>query len=724
MAPLKLPIWSCIHGRASSNTPPEVVRLLSQVKFNGKRNSSAFNHVLQFIQNVSNYDFQGIDEGILCRIFTLTFAAKARSWCRTLPVASIHSWDQFVTIFICKFDGYDYEQVCEEIEYLRRFENESVNDFNIRFHLNCLRFKDEDKPTEEESLDWFEYICSLPPIPNPYEINSSFVPSHYNINENPNLDVQINCDEVVSQSLENISNQMQEDNNSNFGERTALESENYSAVNSENQIANQQVQAAIKVNNKIQTAVQISEFLHDEQMPKSQQQSSLLQESMSIQRNDLESEIYNEHNAQEFSNRDSFKCIVSGSHFSLYPDIFNDGNFSPLDINDISENTEADLNELLSSFYQDREAINDHSFAINEHEILVPPCLDILDEIEGNSRESCEVIYDDYSDIEDVDFNFSQKNPHDKIQITSENEERFNLEIIPTNPHFRAANYLHDFIIRENFPIYYSYRDQALIPTHNHNSFSNSQVGIQNYSNSIILANSCENEIILKQSQLCCNISCKNSDFILVFLSQLFCLNLDLFFDFILQNFHTFRWHIEHLTIKHSIDALPDWEIEVSYYNHEHQKILIFQFQSMLMFHQKLLFFQRQCRQENVFLQSGQQFNSINNFPFVHNTNNSFQAFEFKSSSSQFGLLSLPLNIFQFLIEIHPDFYDPIDIQLERKFQEKEILIKLLTITVHSDFRFIFLSLVRFVFLLLTFELYIHAAIKMKKWLHWKYDYT
>lgn len=46
----------------------------------------------------------------------------------------------------------------------------------------------------------------------------------------------------------------------------------------------------------------------------------------------------------------------------------------------------------------------DHSFAINESEILVPPCLNILDEIEGNSREYCEVIYDDYSDIEDVDF--------------------------------------------------------------------------------------------------------------------------------------------------------------------------------------------------------------------------------------------------------------------------------------------------------------------------------
>ncbi len=109
MAPLKLPIWSCIHVRASSNTPLEVVSLLSQKKFNGKKDSSSFNHALQFIQNVSNSNFQGIDEGILCRMFTLTFVAEARNWCRTLPVASIHSWDQFVTIFVCQFDHYDYD---------------------------------------------------------------------------------------------------------------------------------------------------------------------------------------------------------------------------------------------------------------------------------------------------------------------------------------------------------------------------------------------------------------------------------------------------------------------------------------------------------------------------------------------------------------------------------------------------------------------------------------
>jgi len=47
----------------------------------------------------------------------------------------------------------------------------------------------------------------------------------------------------------------------------------------------------------MQTTVQISDFFHDEQMPKSEQQNNLLQKGINSQRNDLQSEIYNEHNA-------------------------------------------------------------------------------------------------------------------------------------------------------------------------------------------------------------------------------------------------------------------------------------------------------------------------------------------------------------------------------------------------------------------------------------------
>lgn len=62
-------------------------------------------------------------------------------------------------------------------------------------------------------------------------------------------------------------------------------------------------------------------------------------------------------------------------------------------------------------------------------------------------------------------------------------------------------------------------------------------------------------------------------------------------------------------------------------------------------------------------------------------------------------------------MEIHPDFFDPIKIQLEGIFQEKIIVNKLLSvirlsITVHTRFKFIFIHLT--IFLLIMFDLYIH----------------
>ena len=82
------------------------------------------------------------------------------------------------------------------------------------------------------------------------------------------------------------------------------------------------------------------------------------------------------------------------------------------------------------------------------------------------------------------------------------------------------------------------------------------------------------------------------------------------------------------------------------------------------------------------------------------------QAIVSKNAFPQSGMLSSLLNLFQSLMEIHPDFYDPIEIQLEGTFQDKVIINKLffismLAIDVHFAFRFSFLSLIILVFLLL-----------------------
>jgi len=163
-------------------------------------------------------------------------------------------------MFLCKFDGYNYEQVCDDFEDLQRFEDESLIDFTIRFCLNCLKFKNEEKTMDEELLDFYEHIFSLPPIHNPCESISIFsqTPSNYiNTIENSSMKMQINNDEVASimydqflhlvytfysidsnqdspshvsesqsQSLENFTIQVQEDTSNNLEEDTTLKSEN------------------------------------------------------------------------------------------------------------------------------------------------------------------------------------------------------------------------------------------------------------------------------------------------------------------------------------------------------------------------------------------------------------------------------------------------------------------------------------------------------------------
>jgi len=66
------------------------------------------------------------------------------------------------------------------------------------------------------------------------------------------------------------------------------------------------------------------------------------------------------------------------------------------------------------SFYQDREIVIDHSSGINEHVLYIPSCFDTLDEIERNSNECYEVIYDSYFDIQDINLYPSQLNPHNQ----------------------------------------------------------------------------------------------------------------------------------------------------------------------------------------------------------------------------------------------------------------------------------------------------------------------
>ena len=170
--------------------------------------------------------------------------------------------------------------------------------------------------------------------------------------------------------------------------------------------------------------------------------------------------------------------------------------------------------------------------------------------------------------------------------------------------------------------------------------------------------------------------------------------------------------------------------------------------------YQLLLTSQEKCQKETVFSIYYQQSNSINNFPldlahfhlfFIdsfekhlesfssrkivnklalkHNTNKITQVIIAKRSFLQPEMSSSLSNLFHSIMEIHPNFYDPIEIQLEKAFQEKVMVNKLLTIKIHSAFIFSFCSLIIFSFLLI-FDIYIYAGIKRLIWLHSKYEYN
>jgi hypothetical protein len=124
------------------------------------------------------------------------------------------------------------------------------------------------------------------------------------MNENSNLNIQIAHNEESPQSLGVIHALMQEDKSENAGGKPALEPGDDFDTRSDNIVASQQMK-----------------------MPRLEQQTISLSKSISTQRYDLKPDVYIESDERIFFHDDSFKCVASESHFSLYPDVFNDDNF-------------------------------------------------------------------------------------------------------------------------------------------------------------------------------------------------------------------------------------------------------------------------------------------------------------------------------------------------------------------------------------------------------------
>ena len=64
---------------------------------NGKKDVYDFDNVPKLILNCNNFV---IEDGVMCKMVTLTLTGFSKGWCRPLQSTSIHTGDKFIKNFL------------------------------------------------------------------------------------------------------------------------------------------------------------------------------------------------------------------------------------------------------------------------------------------------------------------------------------------------------------------------------------------------------------------------------------------------------------------------------------------------------------------------------------------------------------------------------------------------------------------------------------------------
>jgi hypothetical protein len=156
MDPSQAHTWRCIYGSVSCSTPINIVTLLKKVKFDGKGETYVYKYAFEFIQNYFSHNIT--HEGIMCNLFTLTFEGWIKIWCENLPIASIHTWKQFIHEFLYAFENYDNDKLCNKLQGPSKVQDESLEEFTLRFMHLLYIFHFNDIPFV---VEWFPYLVNV-----------------------------------------------------------------------------------------------------------------------------------------------------------------------------------------------------------------------------------------------------------------------------------------------------------------------------------------------------------------------------------------------------------------------------------------------------------------------------------------------------------------------------------------------------------------------------------
>ena len=138
MAPAQITVLEHDFNVSLPVIPNKTVDLFSELNFDGEGNSFVMHHIYKlFYKCLKN---KIIDLNLICRLFILTFRGRVKYWFESFPANSIHSLFGFVIEFLSDFNNYDYDELSEELSCLRKENDESFNDFAIRFIYVCTIF--------------------------------------------------------------------------------------------------------------------------------------------------------------------------------------------------------------------------------------------------------------------------------------------------------------------------------------------------------------------------------------------------------------------------------------------------------------------------------------------------------------------------------------------------------------------------------------------------------
>jgi len=147
---------SCKPTRSISK---KTINSLSKINFDGEGIIFDFVHLRRF--NPKCKSFEIYNENELCRLFTLTFQGRIKGWFEMFLAKSIHTWKQFIHLFIVAHRDYNYSKLCLEMESLPRYEGEPFEELFFIFMLIFHKFYEDDQIPGEDALEWFIYLLSL-----------------------------------------------------------------------------------------------------------------------------------------------------------------------------------------------------------------------------------------------------------------------------------------------------------------------------------------------------------------------------------------------------------------------------------------------------------------------------------------------------------------------------------------------------------------------------------